>query len=851
MKKASLLFICLFLIPLATYSQDQESQNGKETVYELIADGSLEELREECKRRGLSAEGDEIALKRRLLHHESGIRTKPFEIRSQNAQEGDLILLHADVIDRGIDESDDELVSLSGDVQLLYMGKRIRADEIRINLDERLITGNGDVIFEDGDTTYIAEKFFYNGETDEGIFFVGKTALRKFIYRGKEIRKIDETDKYVAHDVSLSTCNLRDPHYRIEADTLYYYDSRALLIKKARFIYGQDELFRLPYFYWRLQRPIIRSTLFFRERSGLVVQNTYTPLQTDEKQLVLKGDLYERLGQYVGIDYSSTYETGETAINGSLALSNDVYSEEDFGKEVTEDWTPLGPPDASEYSIDRSLRYSIGAYQRFEFGEGYENSTEVNFYWVKDPYYRYDFERRKERFDISKLFGQPEEDSPRKGKGFSWYLNNYTGYNVLSVSLSNSLSFEPQRNTSVVYPSLSDYYEYRVNKLVAPSLTVSHGLTLFEREDGGFFDNLDYSSGGNYSHTVYYDEEGDYSSQVHRESVDLSFAKAYSLTRLLSITPEVGIGASGQQHVEPDSTELLDDRKNSLMYGRTEEKILFGSPNVGIELSHALKYKLLGPLDYYEFGRFREHNLGFRGFAEFGRIEEELKTSYELRPTYDWARERYEPFVFDKSHFDPLINTLSYNPFTGLTLKDIFVYDLQDSRAKTNSFILSYGRDDIYLRDRQFSVQWDLEWEHSFINPLLDTLYSKFGVTAHVHRFLTLYFSVLSRNDSVWRYIPKVSKEQGLDPINPLEDLLKSFNFFNRDDRESSLFKMKSISFGFIRDLHDWELKFDYTGNRELSYDESSYLWNNTYSVSIGLKEVEEVNISSKIREKR
>ena len=113
------------------------------------------------------------------------------------------------------------------------------------------------------------------------------------------------------------------------------------------------------------------------------------------------------------------------------------------------------------------------------------------------------------------------------------------------------------------------------------------------------------------------------------------------------------------------------------------------------------------------------------------------------------------------------------------------------------------------------------------------------------------YFKVLSRNENLWRYFPDVAADRGTDPVNPLTDLLKSFNFFNRDDRLASLFKMKRISFGFIRELHDWDLKFDYTGNREISYDGSRYIWDNTYTISISLREVESVDVHTKIKNQR
>ena len=60
-------------------------------------------------------------------------------------------------------------------------------------------------------------------------------------------------------------------------------------------------------------------------------------------------------------------------------------------------------------------------------------------------------------------------------------------------------------------------------------------------------------------------------------------------------------------------------------------------------------------------------------------------------------------------------------------------------------------------------------------------------------------------------------------------------------------FKLKTISFGFVRDLHEWELQFDYTGGRELLPSGTTYRWEQTFSVSLGLKPVEGVRIHTSV----
>lgn len=81
-----------------------------------------------------------------------------------------------------------------------------------------------------------------------------------------------------------------------------------------------------------------------------------------------------------------------------------------------------------------------------------------------------------------------------------------------------------------------------------------------------------------------------------------------------------------------------------------------------------------------------------------------------------------------------------------------------------------------------------------------------------VHRFLDLSFQASSRNSSLWRYYPGLfDLPDGLvfEPVDPLADILRSFNFFDRSEREQALFKLKSLSLKAVHKLDDWDLSLD------------------------------------------
>lgn len=84
--------------------------------------------------------------------------------------------------------------------------------------------------------------------------------------------------------------------------------------------------------------------------------------------------------------------------------------------------------------------------------------------------------------------------------------------------------------------------------------------------------------------------------------------------------------------------------------------------------------------------------------------------------------------------------------------------------------------------------------------------YFKFvpAFTFKINNMLDITFSAESRNDAIYRYVTTYSDEQQL--INPLTDLINSFNFFDTSKREASNFKLKQFSVKVTHDLHDWDL---------------------------------------------
>ncbi len=106
-----------------------------------------------------------------------------------------------------------------------------------------------------------------------------------------------------------------------------------------------------------------------------------------------------------------------------------------------------------------------------------------------------------------------------------------------------------------------------------------------------------------------------------------------------------------------------------------------------------------------------------------------------------------------------------------------------------------------------------------------------------LYKFLEFSITTNSYNNRTYQYF------RTLTPVwkDPIMDLLKSFNFFNKQDRYDSAFKIKSVVVDMVHHMHDWDLTLRYEGKPLLTNvtellppppkTVAKYIWNNSFSI--------------------
>ena len=114
-------------------------------------------------------------------------------------------------------------------------------------------------------------------------------------------------------------------------------------------------------------------------------------------------------------------------------------------------------------------------------------------------------------------------------------------------------------------------------------------------------------------------------------------------------------------------------------------------------------------------------------------------------------------------------------------------------------------------------------------NPMVNELDFTFNLNFSIYKFLDITFSSTSYNNQTYLYFAPYN-------MNPLTDLLKSFNFFNIQDRYQSNFKIRSLSMTMVHHLRDWDVSVTYSGSPQLTTTSSgvqTIQWNPAFTFQV------------------
>ncbi|WPM05515.1 LPS-assembly protein LptD [Borreliella sinica] len=296
------------------------------------------------------------------------------------------------------------------------------------------------------------------------------------------------------------------------------------------------------------------------------------------------------------------------------------------------------------------------------------------------------------------------------------------------------------------------------------------------------------------------------------------------------------IKASSELKLSLDFPYLLQEAGIGIKYSKKFKEDVLKNPGIPVV------QPLLNPLDPQ------------KPSSPYKNLEMSPALYYKIEPRYL----NYFKFSF-LAAYDPLINRVSELSFklnvfdfqVLFVMKDDFKYNFDPlkgdfSKVGITTELVPYSLDSSYkkelhvlnLFDKKLSFTlgidagWKINLQKFTDNELRSALTFKFKYT----EFLEIYFSTFSVNTKTFRYFKGYMDQIGLETVNIFADLLKSFNFFNLQDRKNSLFKIKKFSAGFKFNFYDWKFVGEYNLEPDLLRGSNgiySPIWRNNFSIYI------------------
>jgi len=212
-------------------------------------------------------------------------------------------------------------VHFLGSVQLETEGLTVTADDVEYQDAQQSATAQGTTTVRTADgTTYLGDALELNVAKREWKFrdfsveylpgYLGKQFIGSTFLNGKAVT--GKPGQLHSQDTKVTTCDLTEPHYYMEARSVDIYPNDKLIAHNVDFYMLGRHVLRVPWFImWlrRQQMPFI-PTYGRNDYEGYYVRTLYQYLINDQELGGIRIDETEKLGTGVGIDHFYTVPGG-------------------------------------------------------------------------------------------------------------------------------------------------------------------------------------------------------------------------------------------------------------------------------------------------------------------------------------------------------------------------------------------------------------------------------------------------------------------------------------------------------------------------------------------------------------
>jgi hypothetical protein len=171
---------------------------------------------------------------------------------AQNVEEP--IIIDGDTVEYSADAKE---VIAQGNVVVTYQDARMTCDKIVVNTQTKDGEATGNVRLEEQRGILEAEKLIYNFQTKQGEILRAKLRSSPYYYYGNKIKRLSESE-YVVKDGYFSSCNYKQPHFRIRSKRVEVYPGDKLVARRNTLYWMDRPLFYFPRYSHNFKDPFMK-----------------------------------------------------------------------------------------------------------------------------------------------------------------------------------------------------------------------------------------------------------------------------------------------------------------------------------------------------------------------------------------------------------------------------------------------------------------------------------------------------------------------------------------------------------------------------------------------------------------
>lgn len=167
-----------------------------------------------------------------------------------------------------------------------------------------------------------------------------------------------------------------------------------------------------------------------------------------------------------------------------------------------------------------------------------------------------------------------------------------------------------------------------------------------------------------------------------------------------------------------------------------------------------------------------------------------------------------------------------------------YVWNTSGESFSPSTLRFSYSRDfkplPMWKNRITLNTSLNSSWNINLRQPTDNIFTFSWTQELKIYKFLDLRFTISSTNKAMYLYFDGWRNQLGIpDNYNFFQDLAKSFNFFNSEDRRDSQFNMDRIDLSLVHHLRSWDLSIEYSGWPALDSTGTNYRWKSEFSLFV------------------